>query len=183
MTSRIRSLPLGLNRHLLSGSAAVATIGVFVGLLALVLWSWSDGAVPAHGLDHIDDNPDKMRSQELDRPLGLTPAAVPPVAENQGFAVPVDTPVGGGQPAVGMQATPPHPFDTVTSSSTTASAVVELNLTIKSMPVDAVSGSSIELYLEDDFQVPDSIDPNAVYFTVANPFTANTNNGDRKSVV
>ena len=72
---------------------------------------------------------------------------------------------------------PPPPDDGIQSSSTIASAVVELQLTVGSMPMDAVSGSSIELYLEDDFRVLDAIAADAVHFTVSNPFTADTNNG------
>ena len=44
---------------------------------------------------------------------------------------------------------------------------MELILTIDSLSMNAVDGSSVELYLEDDFQVPDSIDRDTVYFTVS----------------
>ena len=56
--------------------------------------------------------------------------------------------------------------DAFSNSSTSGGASVELKLTIGSLPMDAVDGSSVELFLEDDFQVPDSIDRNTVYFTV-----------------
>ena len=56
--------------------------------------------------------------------------------------------------------------DMIESSSTSGGAGVELILTIKSLSMDAVAGSSVELYLEDDFQVPDSIARDTVYFTV-----------------
>ena len=68
---------------------------------------------------------------------------------------------------------PPSPTPTATpepdafsNSSTSGGAGVEMKLTIGSLPMDAVDGSSVELFLEDDFQVPDSIDRGAVYFTV-----------------
>ncbi len=67
--------------------------------------------------------------------------------------------------------------DGIDNSSTSASATVELQLTIGNMPINAESGSSIELYLEDDFQVPNFIPQDSVYFTASNPFTADTNNG------
>lgn len=62
----------------------------------------------------------------------------------------------------------PVSFD---NGSTSAGAGVKMVLTIDSLPMDAVAGSSVELYLEDDFQVPGHIDRSAVYFTVSNPFT------------
>lgn len=65
--------------------------------------------------------------------------------------------------------------DMIENSSTSGGAGVELILTIESIPMNAVAGSSVELYLEDDFQVPDSIDRGTVYFTV--PGGGNDQNG------
>lgn len=59
--------------------------------------------------------------------------------------------------------TMPMPDGTLKSSSTTGGAGVKLTLTIDS-PGELQPGSSVALYLEDDFQVPDDIDPNTVYF-------------------
>ena len=73
----------------------------------------------------------------------------------------------------------PGVADQIVSSSTTASAGVKLTLTIGNLPRDMEAGSSIELYLEDDFKVPDSIDRGSVYFAVTNPRTAATNYGAR----
>ncbi len=56
--------------------------------------------------------------------------------------------------------------DMISNSSTSGGAGVELILTIDSLAMNAVDGTSVELFLEDDFQVPDSIDRNDVYFTV-----------------
>ena len=53
--------------------------------------------------------------------------------------------------------------DGIVSSSTSGGAGVKLTLTIAD-PGSLISGSSIELYLEDDFQVPDDIDESDVYF-------------------
>lgn len=116
-------------------------------------------------------------SRNLSRHLLSGPAAIVTTGVFVGLLVLVLWSLSDGvAPTEGQ--TPPVPkFDRIQSSSTTASAVVELNLTIESMPMDATSGSSVELYLEDDFQVPDSIDPNAVYFTAANPISTNTSNG------
>ena len=57
--------------------------------------------------------------------------------------------------------------DGIKSSSTTASAGVKLTLTIED-PGPLVAGSSIELYLEDDFNVSDDIDADDVYFVGRN---------------
>ncbi len=68
-------------------------------------------------------------------------------------------------------------FDTATeaatrcviSSSTSASSTVELNLVIESLTAEQVAkigvdGGSVELFLEDDFQVPSDISAGSVYF-------------------
>ena len=69
--------------------------------------------------------------------------------------------------------------DGIASSSASASHTVKLTLTIGNLPMNMAAGSSIELYLEDDFKVPDSIDPGNVYFAVTNPWTTATNAGGR----
>ena len=69
--------------------------------------------------------------------------------------------------------------DAFSTGSTSASASIEVKVTIGSLPMDAEAGSSIEVYLEDDFQVPGSIDRDTVYFRVTNPRTDDTNDGGR----
>ena len=54
----------------------------------------------------------------------------------------------------------------ISSSSTSASSNVELVVEISDIPQRLVVGSSIELYLEDDYQVPASIPTGAAYFVV-----------------
>ena len=75
--------------------------------------------------------------------------------------------------------TPTPAEDDIDNSSTSASASVELKLTIGNLPEDTAAGSSVEIYLEDDFQVPDSIDRSSVYFRVTNTKTPATNDGGR----
>ena len=58
---------------------------------------------------------------------------------------------------------PMAPDAKVTSSSTSASSGPELQLTIGSLPMAMAVGSSIVLYLEDDFAEPDSISASSVY--------------------
>ncbi len=93
-------------------------------------------------------------------------------------------PSGDGPPPAPALPTPtPTPIppvdDGIDNSSTSASAGVELKLTIGSLPEGAVAGASVELYLEDDFQVPDSIARDTVYFRATNPRTNATNDGGR----
>ena len=98
---------------------------------------------------------------------------------------PPPPPPSGGTPPTGS--TPPPPptapappaKDEIASSSTSASTGVELKLTIGSLGIEGVGGSSVELYLEDDFDVPETIARDAVYFTVSNPTSDDTYNGGR----
>ena len=77
-------------------------------------------------------------------------------------------------------ATPEMP--SVASSSTSASATVRLTLTIPDLPMDLQGGSSIVVYLEDQFKVPASIGRDTVYFTAEGGSPADdasTSNGRR----
>ena len=98
--------------------------------------------------------------------------------EGVGFDHTCETgPTGSGG---GTSGTPP--VATFESSSTSANANVKLTLEVTLTDVDvdklASDGGSIELYLEDDFAVPASIDRNDVYFTVS-PRAADTGYGGR----
>ncbi|MDE2960885.1 MAG: hypothetical protein OXU28_12695 [Chloroflexota bacterium] len=86
-------------------------------------------------------------------------------------------------------ATPPPTIDPtpepmpamVTSSSTTGSATVELKLTV-TVDDDVPVGGAFVLYLEDDYQEPDSISASDVYFVVTPADSARadvTGNGAR----
>ena len=72
----------------------------------------------------------------------------------------------------------PEPGDvTVESSGTSASATVELKLTVK-LKEDVPVGGAFVLYLEDDFKQPESISASDVYF-VSMPARLVTGNGSR----
>ena len=73
----------------------------------------------------------------------------------------------------------PNVGDKIESSSTSSSASVKLTLTIGNLPENMLGGGSVELYLEDDFKVPDTIAPDSVYITVTNPPTDATSYGRR----
>ncbi|MYD48274.1 MAG: hypothetical protein F4W95_07285 [Chloroflexi bacterium] len=86
--------------------------------------------------------------------------------------------VGGAQATTAATISTPG-TDAFSDSSTSSGAGVELKLTIGNLEENMVAGSSVELYLEDDFRVPDSIDRGDVYFIVTNPTTPTTNDGGR----
>ena len=67
----------------------------------------------------------------------------------------------------------------ITSDSTSGGAAPELKVVIDSLPEGGLAvGSSIVLYLEDDYQEPETIPASSVYF-VATPASAPTGNGAR----
>ena len=68
---------------------------------------------------------------------------------------------------------------TITSDSTSGGGAPQLTVTFPSLMVDLPVGSSIVLYLEDDFQEPDSIPASSVYFVADAPTTEMTGNGAR----
>ena len=68
---------------------------------------------------------------------------------------------------------------TITSDSTTSSGAPELKLTIAELGMPMSVGSSIVLYLEDDFQEPDSIPMTSVYLVAEEPTTTDTGSGSR----
>ena len=92
---------------------------------------------------------------------------------------PTSTPAPTAIPPTATPPPPPQVDDDIDSSSTSASAAIELQLTIGNLPMAAVAGSSVVLYLEDDYKVPDSIARDTVYFTVDNRSDANVNGGGR----
>ena len=75
--------------------------------------------------------------------------------------------------------TPATENDDLASSSTSASANIKLTLDIAQLPMDLADGSSIVLYLEDDYKVPDSIDRDDVYFIATGSTSPSLNNGGR----
>ena len=68
--------------------------------------------------------------------------------------------------------------DKITSDSSSGGGAPEFKVVIRSLPMDLAVGSSIVLYLEDDYQEPDTIPASSVYF-VATPPTEKTGSGAR----
>ena len=54
--------------------------------------------------------------------------------------------------------------DMITSDSSSGGGAPEFKVVIRSLPMDLAVGSSIVLYLEDDYQEPDTIPASSVYF-------------------
>ena len=89
---------------------------------------------------------------------------------------PASTPTPTPTPGNGNGDMPEPPM--IASSSTSGSATVELKLTIK-LTEDVPVGGAFVLYLEDDFQEPDSISASDVYFVVSDPVDVRTGYGSR----
>ena len=67
----------------------------------------------------------------------------------------------------------------ITSDSTSGGAAPELKVVITSLSRNLAVGSSIVLYLEDDYQEPETIPASSVYFVAESPTNAPTGNGAR----
>ena len=85
---------------------------------------------------------------------------------------------GTGNGTDGTMMTPAAGY-VITSDSTSGGAAPQLKVVMNSLPTDGLAvGSSIVLYLEDDYQEPATIPASSVYF-VAEPPSAPTGNGAR----
>ena len=141
-------------------ASAVVAFAIVAALAAFIVVASTPGDAIAHspGTDHTDDC--------VDDGSNLTPADVhDAIAGNQTNAD--GTQHSCANPGTEDTTDPVDPMpmsgDGIVSSSTSGGAGVKLTLTIES-PGTLRSGSSIELYLEDDFQVPDDIESDDVYF-------------------
>ena len=81
-------------------------------------------------------------------------------------ATPGTTPTPGTPPAPGTTPTPTPPAagDMITSDSSSGGGAPEFKVVIDSLPMNLAVGSSIVLYLEDDYQEPETIPASSVYF-------------------
>ena len=70
-------------------------------------------------------------------------------------------------------------MDVISSDSTSGGAAPELKVVISSLSRDLAVGSSVVLYLEDDYQEPETIPASSVYFVAENPTSGPTGNGAR----
>ena len=93
-------------------------------------------------------------------------AGVAPPPTDPGTPTPPTTPVVTG-------------VNPITSDSTSGGSSPELKVVIDSLPMNLAVGGSIVLYLEDDYQEPETIPASSVYFVAENPTNAPTGNGAR----
>ena len=131
--------------------SVAASIAVFGMLAAFVVLSTAAGPAQAQGLC------DTASGATLQ---ALIDAGACPADGGDG----TDAGTGNGGDGGGEQTAP---ASSVSSSSTTSGAAVRLTLTIAADDMENLSaGDRIEIYLEDDFGVPDSISTSNVYFRV-----------------
>ena len=172
-------------------SAAMA-FALVAALAAFIVLGGSPGVAVAHApdTDHgaacptgdsVDDIVDRATHDALSEDPNGDGDTSDAITNADGTAHSCDNP--GTPPSTGNGNGGGSEGDMISNSSTSGGAGVELILTIESLPLTAVDGTSVELFLEDDFQVPDSIDRGSVYFTVSNPdgsrVSDDQNNGGR----
>ena len=139
--------------------AALMSLAVFGVLAAVVALSAMPGqSAQAHECDQSTMTAEEFAACDRDHRVdGLDP-------NDPNHEHPTATPPPTLEPEPAMA--------TIKSSSTSASATVQLTLTIPDLTeaqADMLGrgGSSVVLYLEDDFAVPDDIDRGDVYFTAS----------------
>ena len=122
----------------------------------------------------------------MNEELVSCPAGNPGVPANPAApgATPTQAPWTGTPDPTPTQAPRSEYFlpNSVESSSAVAGAPVGFTVTFGNVQDDMPAGSSVELYLEEPFQVPDSIPAKSIYLTASNPLTAATGNGARRYV-
>ena len=146
-----------------------------IGMMAVVVLSTNPGTAQAQGLCDtatgatlqalIDAGVCQDDSATSDDDKGLCDTATG--ATLQGL---IDAGVCTGDPS--------YSGSTITSDSSSGGGAPELKVVITSLSRNLPVGSSIVLYLEDDFQEPETIPASSVYF-VATPASAPTGNGAR----
>ena len=127
---------------------SIAIVGV---LVAFVLLAGNPATTDAHGGgpagSHCTGESDAFKNAHD----ALQPASHPKCADD---VTPTPPPT--------ISPTPDTSSDAFSTGSTSGGSSIEVKVTIGSLPMDAEAGGSVEVYLEDDFQVPDSIDRDTV---------------------
>ena len=148
---------------LMMSLAIIGVIAAFVVLAAVPRGASADGGAPhsCAGMTAAEIAIHNAVDTELNGGRGqcLAPGTTP---------TPGTTPMPDTTPAVTM----------LESSSTSGGAGIMLTLTIKAADMeDLVAGDRIEIYLEDDYSVPDSISTSDVYFRVPGGGVGQNNGG------
>ena len=146
-------------KHIWPGTLvmAIAVVGILAAFLVLA------------------NNPSVIMAQDAGDPCaGMTDAERAEFILGGGKCGAPDGGNGNGNGATMM----PAAGDKVTSDSTSGGGSPEFQVVIESLPTGLAVGSSIVLYLEDDYQEPATIPTSSVYF-VATPRTEETGSGAR----
>ena len=159
----------------------VMSIAIIGALAAFVVLEGNPGSTSAHGgdvMNHCDDlashggpfQNSGIRQHDRDAAASANPHTCA-----DGSGNPDDT--GNGSTGNGDDMMMMDGDVMISSSSTSGSATVELQLTVK-LNRDVPVGGAFVLYLEDDYQEPDSISASDVYF-VSTPSRLTTGMGSR----
>ena len=158
----------------------VMSMAIIGALAAFLVLTSNPGVTGAHGGDqdpHCSTIPAEQIAHDVAAEIAGTTNA-------DGSAHTCDNP---GTPGTGTPGTPgtgtpgtgtPGTGDMITSDSTSGGGAPEFQVEIESLPRKLAVGSSIVLYLEDDYQEPATIPASSVYF-VATPPTEETGSGAR----
>ena len=148
---------------LMMSLAIISVIAAFVVLAAVPRGASADGGAPhsCAGMTALQIAIHNALDTQLNGGIGqcLAPGTTTP-----GTTTPGTTPAAG---------------DMITSDSTSGGAAPELKVVITSLSRNLAVGSSIVLYLEDDYQEPETIPASSVYFVAESPTNAPTGNGAR----
>ena len=157
-------------KHIWPG-ALVASLAIVGALAAFLVLTSNPGVTGAHGGDqdpHCSTVPVEQIGHDVAADIAGTTNAdgSDHTCANPGTDDGVD-------PGNGGTGTPTPPADPLAvtkleSSSTSGGASVKLTLTIVNLPNNLNSGSWVEIYLEDDYQEPDSISRQDVVFIATN---------------
>ena len=166
-------------RHIWPG-ALVASLAIVGVLAALLVLTWNPMVTEAHGggtaANHCSDI-NNIAHDVAAEIAGTTNAdGSAHTCANPGTDDVVDP--GNGDTGTPISPADPLAVTMLKSSSTSGGAGIMLTLTIKAADMeDLVAGDRIEIYLEDDYSVPDSISTSDVYFRVPGGGVGQNNGG------
>ena len=139
----------------------VVSIGIIGVLAAFVVLAANPVATQAHDPGDGETHADLCDTLDANGKADHDAAA----RDIQGAPLCGEDPGNGGN---GGNGDDPPAGTMLKSSSDSAGASVKLTLTIVGLPKDLNSGSWVEIYLEDDYQEPDSISRQDVVFIATN---------------
>ena len=159
-------------RHIWPG-ALVASLAIVGVLAALLVLTWNPMVTDAHGggtaANHCSDINNLAHDVAADIAGTTNADGSDHTCANPGGAGTPDTGTPDtGTPDTGTPDTGTPAVTKIESSSTSGGASVKLTLTIVNLPNNLNSGSWVEIYLENDYQEPDSISRQDVVFIATN---------------